>query len=141
MGLGAVASFIAIWSCGWVIAAIYECRWEQSFVAIIPLVLLFTIALPRFTPITVTVGPVIAVHRTVLGVTRARSGRLTDLMRITENAVYQRNYQPVYGIGLFFKDGTKITFGSTLTEEERKWLIGELHEMVLQLRTSKAAHS
>lgn len=53
----------------------------------------------------------------------------SGLKKITEVALYTTNHQPVYGIGLFFKNGKKIKFGSNLNEDERKWLIGELYEL------------
>lgn len=61
---------------------------------------------------------------------RYRKVRQTsNLSKITESVVYTKNYQPVYGIGLLFNKEKKIVFGSSLKEEERKWLIGELYEM------------
>lgn len=52
-----------------------------------------------------------------------------DITAVTEEVVYTKNYQPVYGVGL--KTGNKtVKFGSALTEEERKWIIGELRHFL-----------
>lgn len=87
---------------------------------------------PSFTNISVVVGGTISVTWMAFGFVRTRKGSTRQLMRIAENTAYHRNYQPVYGVGLFFKEGTTITFGAELREEERKWLIGELQELTLQ---------
>lgn len=102
------------------------------FMVLFFLVVGVAMMVPSFTTISVVVGGTISVTWMALGFTRTKKGSTRQLMRIAENTVYQRNYQPVYGIGLFFKDGTTITFGSELREEERKWLIGELQELTLQ---------
>jgi hypothetical protein len=48
---------------------------------------------------------------------------------VTEEVVYTKNYAPVYGVGL--KAGAKtLKFGSALTEDERKWIIGELRHFL-----------
>jgi hypothetical protein len=38
---------------------------------------------------------------------------------------YQQNYTPVYGVEIKGKDG-KIRFGTTLSEEEKNWLVADL---------------
>lgn len=61
-----------------------------------------------------------------------------NLEKITEHVAYHSNYQPVYGIGFFFKKNeTQLVFGSKLKEEERKWLIGELYEMKSKLEAQR----
>lgn len=69
-----------------------------------------------------------------LGYTRTRNTKMLD--RITEDVVYSKNYQPVYGVGLYFKDKGKIKFGSNLKEEERKWIIGELYELKTEMKVN-----
>jgi hypothetical protein len=59
------------------------------------------------------------------------------LNKITESVAYTENYQPVYGIGLFFNNERKVVFGSGLKEEERKWLIGELNEMKIHYQDKR----
>lgn len=65
----------------------------------------------------------------LLGLKFSRKKPANELDVITEDVMYTKNYQPVYGIGLYFKGNKKIKFAAGLKEEERKWLIGELHEM------------
>lgn len=109
-----------------------------TFMVLIFLVIGVAMMVPSFTNITVVVGGAISVTWMAFGFTRTRKCSTRQLMRIAENTIYHRNYQPVYGIGFFFKDGTTITFGSELREEERKWLIGELQEMTLQALSAGA---
>lgn len=56
-----------------------------------------------------------------------RTALLGQIDSIEESSVYTKNYQPVYGVGI--KHGKKwIKFGSNLTEDERRWMIGELRD-------------
>lgn len=57
----------------------------------------------------------------------------SNLKKITETVIYTKNYEPVYGIGLIFSKESKLSFGSKLNDEERKWLIGELHGVNIQM--------
>jgi hypothetical protein len=60
---------------------------------------------------------------------RTKSVITSSITAVTEEVVYTKNYQPVYGVGL--KSGPKtLKFGSALTEEERKWIIGELRHFL-----------
>ena len=59
--------------------------------------------------------------------TKTRDTQFID--KITEDVMYKQNYQPVYGIGIFCTGQSKVKFGSSLREDERKWLIGELYEI------------
>lgn len=80
--------------------------------------------------ITITVDQsIICVKWSLVGIGYTKKGITKNLKKITENVMYTENYQPVYGVGLFFIEDKKITFGSTLKEEERKWLIGEFYEI------------
>ena len=65
----------------------------------------------------------------LFGIRYRKVRQTSNLAKITESVAYTKNYQPVYGIGLLFNYEKKIVFGSSLKEEERKWLIGELYEM------------
>jgi hypothetical protein len=48
---------------------------------------------------------------------------------VVQEVVYTRNHQPVYGIAL--KHGNRtLKFGSALTEDERKWIIGEIRHFL-----------
>jgi hypothetical protein len=60
---------------------------------------------------------------------RTKSLPTTTITAVTEEVVYTKNYVPVYGVGL--KAGSKtLKFGSALTEEERKWIVGELRHFL-----------
>lgn len=52
-----------------------------------------------------------------------------EITAVREDVVYRKNYQPVYGIGLVHGSRT-LKFGSGLTEDERKWLIGEIRHFL-----------
>lgn len=65
----------------------------------------------------------------LFGARYRRVRQTSNLDKITESVAYTKNNQPVYGIGLLFHNEKKVVFGSSLKEEERKWLIGELYEM------------
>ena len=64
-----------------------------------------------------------------LGLRYSQRSETRDLNKITEHVMYTQNYEPVYGVALIFKKGRKIKFGSKLTEDERKWIIGEIYEI------------
>ncbi|MES2134371.1 MAG: hypothetical protein V4506_18635 [Bacteroidota bacterium] len=81
----------------------------------------------------------ISVTWQLFGLKYKRTRNSRDLDRITEDVIYNKNYQPVYGIGLFFRGDTKLKFGSNLKEEERKWLIGELHEFKTKFSMDKGS--
>ncbi|HMP00202.1 MAG TPA: hypothetical protein PKE26_13930 [Kiritimatiellia bacterium] len=67
-----------------------------------------------------------SVIRSLFGFTYRRDVTRSDIAAITHDVVYAQNYQPVYGIGIKRTSGKTIKFGANLTEEERKWLIGEI---------------
>lgn len=69
----------------------------------------------------------------VLGLTYVRKRKTANLIKITETVMYTQNYQPVYGVGMLFEGEGKLSFGSKLKEEERKWLIGELYDVKAQM--------
>jgi len=60
---------------------------------------------------------------------RTKSLATSSITAVTEEVVYTKNYVPVYGVGL--KSGSQtLKFGSALTEEERKWIVGELRHFL-----------
>lgn len=60
---------------------------------------------------------------------RTKTVPVSGITAVTEEVVYTKNYQPVYGVGI--KSGRKtLKFGSALTEEERKWVVGELRHFL-----------
>lgn len=54
---------------------------------------------------------------------RFATSEITD---VVEDVVYTKNYQPVYGVGIKYGSKRTLKFGSGLSEEERKWCIGEI---------------
>lgn len=79
----------------------------------------------------------ITVKWSLFGFGYSKTRKTSGLDKITEDVVYTRDYQPVYGIGLYFKREGKIKFGSSLKEEERKWIIGELYELKNQFKMER----
>lgn len=71
----------------------------------------------------------IEIKRSIFGWAHTSKRQTKNLKKITEDVMYTKNYQPVYGIGLYFSKESKLKFGSSLKEEERKWIIGELYEL------------
>ena len=61
-----------------------------------------------------------------------------DITAVVEEVVYSRNYQPVYGIAIKHGAST-LKFGSSLTEDERRWLIGEIRHFLAQAGAVKLA--
>ncbi|WP_309382681.1 hypothetical protein [Cerasicoccus frondis] len=56
-----------------------------------------------------------------------KSTQLDAITEIDEGELYQQNYKPVYGVCIHH--GKKqIKFGSNLSEDERRWMIGELRD-------------
>lgn len=51
---------------------------------------------------------------------------VSTITAVTEDVVYTKNYQPVYGVSIRHGINKSVKFGSGLSEEERRWLIGEL---------------
>ena len=60
---------------------------------------------------------------------RTKSLSTPSITSVTEEIVYTKNNQPVYGVGLTV-DTKIVKFGTVLTEEERMWLIGELRHFL-----------
>jgi hypothetical protein len=79
----------------------------------------------------------IIVKWSLFGLGYSKTRKTSGLDKITEDVIYSQNYQPVYGVGLYFKQEGKIKFGSNLKEEERKWVIGELYELKDQFKMGK----
>lgn len=58
---------------------------------------------------------------------------LTEIESITAKEFYQQNYQPVYGVEVRGPQ-KKIRFGSSLTDDEKGWLVAELNALVFPAR-------
>ena len=55
-----------------------------------------------------------------------KKGRTDTISDVGINTIYLESYQPVNGIGIKFKNGKSIKFGSNLSELEQKWIAGEI---------------
>jgi hypothetical protein len=62
----------------------------------------------------------------LFGFEYAKKGKTLDITDIGVDVVYSQSYQPVYGVGIKFKDDKYIKFGSTLSDQEKKWIVGEI---------------
>jgi len=60
--------------------------------------------------------------------------RVTDVML---EHTYTENGHKKYGVGIQLHDSKPIAFGSSLSDEEKQWLIGEITDAWLQYRASK----
>jgi hypothetical protein len=52
-----------------------------------------------------------------------------SISAVSQDVVYTRNHQPVYGIALKHGDRS-LKFGSALSEDERKWIVGEIRHFL-----------
>jgi len=68
----------------------------------------------------------ISLSRTILGKSFNKLCRYGDLEDVSMVECYRKNHVPVYGIGLKFKTGRQIKFGSTLKEAEKQWILSEV---------------
>jgi hypothetical protein len=67
-------------------------------------------------------------QRQVFGWKWERSYPFSDIKDIRLTEAYQQNKVPVYGIGIHLHSKPMaLTFGSNLSDEEKDWLLGELH--------------
>jgi hypothetical protein len=54
---------------------------------------------------------------------------IADIRSVEQKEFYQKNYQPVFGIEIRASRG-KLRFGSTLSPEEKAWLVADLREAI-----------
>ena len=67
-------------------------------------------------------------QRQVFGWKWERSYPFSDIKDIRLTEAYQQNKVPVYGVGIHLNGKPMpLTFGSNLSDEEKNWLLGELH--------------
>ena len=69
-------------------------------------------------------------RRVMLGRVTEKSLACKGIMTLAQRVFYQQNYQPVYGIEIKGLEG-KVRFGTTLSEEEKAWLVAELREVAI----------
>lgn len=125
--------FALVWGFAWVLILFNET--PNKYIAVSSLILLDIVfwGMMLFT-IKGTVqlkidASVTQVRWSLFGVGYGKKRMTKNLEKITQDVLYTKNDNPVYGIGLFFNNEGKVKFGSMLKEEERKWLIGELYEI------------
>jgi len=63
--------------------------------------------------------------RSLFNRTKRRTLERNTMRSVEKREFYKQNYQPVYGIELKGEDG-KLRFGTTLTEEEKDWLVADI---------------
>ena len=78
--------------------------------------------------LTVAAGELV-LRREMFGRHREKTLAVADITSVEQKEFYQKNYQPVHGIEIKASSG-KLRFGSTLTPEEKAWLIADLREVV-----------
>ncbi len=71
---------------------------------------------------------------TLFGRNWRKRAPLAEITDVTEDVIYTKNYQPVYGVGIRCGGNRKIEFGGHLSVDERKWLIGEIADFVSDMK-------
>ena len=71
--------------------------------------------------------------RSLFGRRKLKSFPRESVQSVTKKEFYQQNYQPVYGIEIRGERG-KLRFGSSLTEEEKDWLVADLKRSLVLSR-------
>jgi hypothetical protein len=84
--------------------------------------------------LTVAAGELV-LRREMFGRHRENRLAVADIRSLEQKEFYQKNYQPVHGIEIKASRG-KLRFGSTLTPEEKAWLVADLREVVFGLQPS-----
>ena len=69
----------------------------------------------------------VKISRKLFGKSFDKNHSFSDLELVESVVCYEQNRQPIYGIGLQFSNGKWFKFGSNLKEEEKKWLLYEIH--------------
>lgn len=69
------------------------------------------------------------------GKRKEKSLPLADVQSISQVVFYSRNYQPVHGVELKGNSG-KLRFGSSLTPEEKAWLVADFKAAVWPEKTT-----
>jgi DNA-directed RNA polymerase subunit RPC12/RpoP len=74
-------------------------------------------------------GAGVTLRKELLGRTREKMLAADTLKSVTQEVFYSENYTPVYGIQIKGETG-KIRFGSSLTIDEKAWLVADIHEVL-----------
>ncbi|MBN1808929.1 MAG: hypothetical protein JW909_07645 [Planctomycetes bacterium] len=64
----------------------------------------------------------------LFGFTRRKLRPIEDITGVALAEAYRENDVPRYGVGIHLKSGSPIVFGSGLSDEEKKWLVWEIHD-------------
>lgn len=68
-------------------------------------------------------------RREMFGRHREQRLAVADIRSVEQREFYQKNYEPVHGIEIKAARA-KLRFGSTLTPEEKAWLVADLREVI-----------
>jgi hypothetical protein len=71
---------------------------------------------------------------TVFGLKYKKIIAVEDIATVTQHVAYSKNYQPVYGVCISTNKNKKMIFGTTLSEDERFWIIGEINYFLTTIR-------
>lgn len=74
-------------------------------------------------------GGNITLKTRMFGREKSKSFPRNDRTSVSQKEFYQQNYKPVYGIEIK-ADGGKLRFGSTLTEDEKAWLVADIRNVI-----------
>ena len=68
----------------------------------------------------------VSISRTIFGKSYSKICAYADLEQVLLIESYRQNSVPVFAVGLVFKGGKKIKFGSNLKEDEKQWMLSEV---------------
>jgi len=89
--------------------------------------------------ITVT-RDLVTLRREMFGRIKEKSLVTTQVESVAQVVFYQQNYQPVYGVEIRGHGG-KLRFGTTLTDEEKAWLVADIKRAVFGESSIASSHS
>jgi len=74
-------------------------------------------------------GKAVLFERRCLGRRWTRTFDFANIVDVRMTEAYKQNDVPVYGVSIRFRDFSRapLIFGSNLSQEEKDWLLGELH--------------
>lgn len=71
----------------------------------------------------------VTLRKEMFGRSSEKSLDRSGIVSISQKEFYQQNYQSVYGIEIRGEDG-KLRFGSSLTAEEKAWLVADFNQVL-----------
>lgn len=79
------------------------------------------------------------VERALFGLRWRKTYKIEDIESIGMREAYKRNGHSKYGVGIELASRRMpVIFGSSLTEDERKWILGELYDFWMQVKPAAA---